>query len=230
MILGSKRLLIVGGTSSLAHTLIGVAKHESYEITATVRGNLGNFEDSQTKWINLNLSNKYSIENFLVDLSDTQFDRVIFLIGATTNKEFLEISYDEILQYYTTYAVNSLYLLQKSLPYLKDTANILVMSSRSGSKPSYDVHYSAVKSALEAFVRSSAKKLAKNQSIVAISSGLIKGSRMYLDMKPEHRILHEVRAGGSLITLEEICAQIWCLNPKETIENSGQTIHLGPIY
>jgi hypothetical protein len=87
-----------------------------------------------------------------------------------------------------------------------------------------------MKSALEAFVRSSSKALTANQSIIGISSGLIENSRMYLDMKPEHRISHKIRAGGSLITVEDLCSEIWLLSSSQSTENNGQTIHVGPIY
>jgi NAD(P)-dependent dehydrogenase (short-subunit alcohol dehydrogenase family) len=104
------------------------------------------------------------------------------------------------------------------------------MSSRAGSNASYDVHYSAVKSALEGYVRSSARTLSSNQSIIGISSGLIQNSRMYLDMKPEHRESHIERAGESLITVEELCSQIWNLSADKSSENNGKIIHLGPVY
>jgi NAD(P)-dependent dehydrogenase (short-subunit alcohol dehydrogenase family) len=226
----AKQVLIIGGSSSLAETLIRFAKEESYEITATFRGNVSKDRDPCIKWINLELSQIESLEEFFDELSDVKYDRVLFLIGAVTNKYFLDMSHSEMLNYYSTYVVNSLYLLQKCLALLKTTSSIIVMSSRAGSSASYDVHYSAVKSALEAYVRSSGKSIGKNQSIVAISSGLIEGSKMYLDMKPEHQNSHKIRAGGHLITLNELCSQIWRLTAEETIENNGKIINLGPVY
>ena len=226
----TKQVLIIGGTSSLAGKLSAFAKEESYDVTATFRGNISKDRDPRIKWANLELSQKESVEEFFDELSDIKYDRVLFLVGAVTNKYFLDMSYSEMLHYYSTYVVNSLYLLQKCSSLLKMTSNIIVMSSRAGSNASYDVHYSAVKSALEAYVRSSAKSLGKNQSIVAVSSGLIEGSKMYLDMKPEHRNSHKIRAGGSLVTIDELCAQIWSLKADKTIKNNGKTIYIGPIY
>ena len=94
------------------------------------------------------------------------------------------MSHSEMLRYYSTYVVNALYLLQGCLKNIKPTSSIIVMSSRAGSNASYDVHYSAAKSALEAYVRSSAGALPVNQSIIGISCGLVENSRMFLDMKP----------------------------------------------
>ena len=230
MNLTTKRVLIIGGSSSLVPTLYRIAKAESFEITASFRGDLTHSQDMNIQWLNLELSEKDSIDGFLEELNNIKFDRILFLIGSVTNKYFLKMTYSEIANYHLTYAVNSLYLLQKCLSNIKETSNILVMSSRAGSNASFDVHYSAVKSALEAYVRSSAQALAENQSIVAISSGLIEGSKMYLDMKAEHQISHKIRAGGSLITINELCSEIWSLQPHKTIKDNGKTIHIGPVY
>lgn len=226
----TKSILIIGGTSSLAENLIRVAKEESFDITATFRGCLENELDDQIHWMNLELSEIESIERFLINLGEKKFDKVFFLIGAVTNKYFLEMTHIELLKYYSSYVANSVYLLQKCFLFLKTTSRILVMSSRAGTNVSYDVHYSSMKSALEAFVRSSSKALTANQSIIGISSGLIENSRMYLDMKPEHRISHKIRAGGSLITVEDLCSEIWLLSSSQSTENNGHTIHVGPIY
>jgi NAD(P)-dependent dehydrogenase (short-subunit alcohol dehydrogenase family) len=226
----AKQILVIGGSSSLVQTLCRFAKDDSYEITATFRGDLCQKRDIHIKWLKLELSDQFSVEKFLDDLNDTQFDKVFFMIGAVTKKHFLEMSYSEMMQYYSIYIVNALYLLQRCLKNIKSTSSIIVMSSRSASNASYDVHYSAAKAALESYVRSSARALAVNQSIVGISSGLIQNSRMYFDMKPEHRESHKNRAGGRLITVEELCLQLWSLSGNDNTENNGRIIDVGPVY
>lgn len=226
----TNRTLILGGTSSLAQTLFRFARDESHEITTTYRGGLCKNRDININWLNLELSERESVEKFLDALSDTQFNKVFFLIGAVTNRHFLEMSHSEMLRYYSTYVVNALYLLQGCLKNIKPTSSIIVMSSRAGSNASYDVHYSAAKSALEAYVRSSAGALPVNQSIIGISCGLVENSRMFLDMKPEHQESHKNRAGGRLIAVEELCSQIWKLSDESTSVNNGKVIHVGPVY
>ena len=147
-----------------------------------------------------------------------------------TNRHLLDISYSAILRYYSTYVVNALYLLQRCLKNIKPTSSIIVMSSKAGSNASYDVHYSAAKSAVENYFRSSAGALAGNQSIIGISCGLVENSRMSLDMKPKHRESHKNRARGRLITAEELYSQIWKLIDERTSVKNGKVIHVGPVY
>ena len=230
MELVTKRTLILGGTSSLAAILCRFAKGEYFEDTATYRDSFCKNRDIHINWLNLELSEKNSIENFLVQIKDSKFERVFFLISAVTNKYFLNMSYTKLSKYFSTYVVNSLCLLQNCLSNIHPTSNILVMSSRAGANASYDVQYLAVKSTLEGYVRSLARALSSNQGIIGISSGLIQNTRMYLDMKPEHRESHKERAGESLITVEELCSLIWNLSADKSSENNGKIIHLGPVH
>jgi NAD(P)-dependent dehydrogenase (short-subunit alcohol dehydrogenase family) len=226
----TKRTLILGDISSLAQILCRFEKGESFEDTATYRDSLCKNRDIHINWLNLELSEKSSIENFLVEIRDSKFERVFSLISEITNKYFLNISYTKLSKYYSTYVVNSLYLLQNCLSNIHPTSNIFFMSSRARANASYDVHYSAVKSALEGYVRSSARALSSNQGIIGISSGLIQNARMHLDMKPEHRKSHKERVRDTLITVEELCSQIWNLSAGKSSENNDQIIHLGPAY
>lgn len=184
-------LLIIGGTPILAKTIMNFSKNESFSITATYRGGVRLYLERQGTWLHLELSEKSSIEKFPIELKDLKFNKTFFLIGALTNTYFLDMSHEDLTVYYSTYVVNALYLLQRCLKNIKPTSSIIVMSSKAGSNASYDVHYSAAKSAVENYFRSSAGALAGNQSIIGISCGLVENSRMSLDMKPKHRESHK---------------------------------------
>jgi NAD(P)-dependent dehydrogenase (short-subunit alcohol dehydrogenase family) len=223
-------LLKIGGTPILAKTIMNFSKNESSSITATYRGGVRLYLERQGTWLHLELSEKSSIEKFPIELKDLKFNKAFFLIGPLTNTYFLDMSHEDLTVYYSTYFVNSLYLLQECLKNIKTTSIIIVMSSRAGSDASFNVHYSAAKSALETDVRRSARALAGNQRIIGISCGLVENSRIYLDMKPEHQESHKNRARGRLITVEELCSQIWEFSDEQTSENTGKVIHAGQVY
>lgn len=225
----NKKVLIIGGTSSLASKIIECAQVDGYELYCTTRRN--KFEDNhKVTWLNLKLESLDSISDLLTQIREEKFERIIVLLGAVTNRDYFQIQYEEIAEYYRTYLTNLNYLFTKLISHLEELGNILLMSSRAASNPSFDAHYSAVKSGLEGYVRSSVRVLSPMQSAVTVSSGLILNSSMYKDMDESIRESHEERSQGKLLELEEAGSLLWALTPDKTIGYSGTTIRIGPDY
>jgi hypothetical protein len=85
------------------------------------------------------------------------------------------------------------------------------------------------KSALEGYVKSVGKFTKNSANLNAVSVGLIKGSKMYLEM-PNHLVVsHEKRSNNSLLDLKELSTLIFNLTNKKSL-SSGQIIYLGPQY
>ena len=96
-------------------------------------------------------------------------------------------------------------LLKQVLPFLTSDAAILMLSSISAQRGSFDPIYAASKGAMLSFVKSVATQLSPGCRINALAPSLVEGSKMYLDMAPSRRDYHkESNPLGNLISIEDI--------------------------
>ena len=226
----TKRLLLVGGSSSLGKSIMKLALEAGYEITQTSR-DISLFPSTRNcTSIQLDLGSKESIDAFLEQLSDQKFSRIIFLAGKLTERHLPNISHGFLADYYGKFVTGMLYVMQEIKINLAADGNILALSSRAANHPSYDFHYSAAKGALQAFVMSFSKFMDRNQSIVAIAPSLIENTSMYRYMSQENVDRHRVRAGNYLLELDGVASFIWNLTPSLTKFANGRTLEIGNDY
>jgi NADP-dependent 3-hydroxy acid dehydrogenase YdfG len=222
----NKKILIIGGTSSLNNEIVKKAKEVFTEITCTYR-NKDKIFDNVCNWEYLNLEEDNSINLFLDKTLNQEYDTIILLIGSTTNKKYTDISIDDIKKYHEINSGSYIYLLQNLTSKIKDNGQIIVVSSRSANHASYDIHYSAVKSSIQSAVKSLSKFLKNNQSMICIAPSLIHESKMYNEMTEENIKRHLYLSNDSLITKSEFADFIISLNNKITKLVNGQTISVG---
>ena len=227
----TSNILLIGGTSSIAPQLIDKFLQEGYMITATYR----NKDKSRTTsdnlfWLHLDLNSRESISDFVIEICESKFDRVIVLMGSTFKLEYDQSDIDILHSYYTNYVSSIHYLIIQSLARLKPLGNLVAFGSRAGSRPSYDVHYAATKGALESLVQSIAPKLLDMQSVICIAPSLIEGSEMYSEMSEENIQNHKVRSNQKLLTISEIVEFTFEMSPQVTLKINGRTIPLGADY
>ncbi len=229
------KLLVVGGTSSLAPDIYKLASQSGYEIFATHRrSSLPDFEQPIT-WRHLDLDSLESMDDFFSGLGDLTFSRIIFLTGATCGRVGEKISVEVLSEYLTSYLINSIYAIERLVHFL-DTeypSNFIYMSSRAANFGSADWPYGVAKAGIQNYVTSLAQSLNPPISVLSVVTGLIIGSRMQNDMKSNILQSHKDRAkkvGGKLLTLEQIALELWGLNPHSTLTMSGHVKSLGPIY
>jgi NAD(P)-dependent dehydrogenase (short-subunit alcohol dehydrogenase family) len=227
-----KRILLVGGDSSLARNLIAYAKSENYEIHKTNRGLEGckqnpDFENTHY----LDLESLVSIDNFLHTIANVDFIQIYFLIGKLSRIEPLDLNYSITRSYLETYSTNTCYLIDKLLLQLSQTekSRFVFISSRAASKKSYDALYSASKASVSAFIRSRSNFLPSNQVAVSIETGLILGSKMNYQMKSEES-KHLKLSNGKLLTVDEFVTLLWTLDFDDLSSRNGSVFHLGPQY
>jgi NAD(P)-dependent dehydrogenase (short-subunit alcohol dehydrogenase family) len=111
-----------------------------------------------------------------------------------------------------------------------EAANMIVIGSIAASRSSFDPHYSAVKSSLEAFVKSYSKKLEFNKSIVTLSPSLIENSKMYKDMDSLTREKHYLHSNNKLLSTKQVADLIFALTPEITANMNGRTLAIGNDY
>ena len=224
-------ILLLGGTSSLAPQLIDKLLAQGHIITATYRDvNKTRHDSNDLFWVPLDLNSRNSILDFLKIISECRFERIIVLIGATSNLEANLGAVDPLYTYYENYISGLHFLIRQTIICLKDVGNMVVLSSRSASHPSFDAHYAATKGALESLIQSIAPKLPNSQSVICIAPSLIENSEMFHEMTPENVERHKMRSSKKLLNLNEIAEFICAMSPQVTQLMNGRTISLGPDY
>ncbi len=231
----SPKLLVVGGTSSLAPEIFDRAKADGYEIYASYRTSLPQLADESVNWIFLDFSSIKSIEEFILRLEGLSFSRVIFLAGKTSPTFTQTFGYSELEEYLRVQLVNPAHLLRK-LSYFLEVAspsNLVYMSSRSAIYGSLDWPYGIAKAGLQNSLISLSKILHHNLSVVSVASGLVLGSTMQESMQAEIVSAHIEKAdlvSGSLLTVPQAAQEIWNLTPESTLKLSGKILEIGPVY
>ena len=200
-------------------------------ITATYRDiNKAQPRSNDLFWVPLDLKSRVSISEFLQSISENSFERIIVLIGATSNLEGDTGSLDRLYSYYENYISGLHYLIRQVIPLLQEPGNMVVLSSRSASHPSFDAHYAATKGALESLIRSLAPKLSSLQSVICIAPSLIENSEMYYEMSAENIEKHRSRSSKKLLDTNDIARFIFEMSPQVTQEINGRTISIGSDY
>ena len=218
-------MLLIGGDSSLGAAISARASVQGWSVLSTSR-KCEQGSSAESGELFLDLSKQDSIEGFFSVIGEKRFQSVIFSIGKTSKKQ------EDLDEYFRVHLVNALRVITRvaGLVSHERGSSIIYLSSRAALYPSFDVNYSVVKAGLMAGLRSLSRVAPPNQRFLSLAPGLIEDSSMYREMSPAVQENHRLRAGGSLLTMEEFANQ--CL---EIVNNSedfaqGATIELGPVY
>jgi len=227
-----KRILVLGGTSSFAYDIMHAFLENNFEVFATYRSPKPKSKIHDVNYVFLDISNSNSIIKFLKSIDNYRFTHVLSLIGSESNiNKFPTKDIKGTNMYIKTYVTNLIYLIDNLFERnrISKNCNLIILSSRSARFGSRDRYYSVSKSALEGYVKSVGKFTKNSANLNAVSVGLIKGSKMYLEM-PNHLVVsHEKRSNNSLLDLKELSTLIFNLTNKKSL-SSGQIIYLGPQY
>jgi NAD(P)-dependent dehydrogenase (short-subunit alcohol dehydrogenase family) len=224
--LSKKSLLVIGATSSLAQELLSQLELDT-EGTVLVGRSIPRDYPKPELWLELDLSIDNSVMQFLQEINKYTFEKILFFIGATTNRHYIEISLEELAKYNDTYVTNSNYLVCQLTKQLGEQGAMILVSSRAALHPSYDVHYAVSKAAQVALVKSISRFLPPGQAIVALAPSLIAESKMYSEMSDENRAKHRMRTGGELISISEFANYLSSLDIDSLRLQNGRTIELG---
>lgn len=229
------KLLIVGGTSSLAPYLFKLAEKENFNIFATYREVEPNTERSDIRWLNLNFSDHESIDRFFLEIENLEFTRIIFLVGKSSGFIQENFSDDNLQSYFHVQLLQPIKAIDRLLSFLEteQPANFIFVSSRAALYGSYDWPYGVAKAGIQNFVTSASKFMLSPRSALSVASGLIVGSRMQMEMNDEVVNSHKERAsknGFRLMTANDFVAELWKLSPITTLEMNGKVVEIGAVY
>lgn len=227
-----KNMLILGATSSLARPFLNIALDEGFGVTATNRNSVNLFENSNLKWLHLDLEYQNSINSFLESIANKKFDLIIDFIGENSQLELHNLELIKLNKYFSAQITNHIFLLLKIQSLINPNGNLINISTRSVKYGSFDIPYAAAKSAIHSTIFSLRNKFLENQKVINVVSGLIENSSMFNQMTLENISKHRERAVKELLTPLEFAKALIeiCKNTKENEYSNYSEIFIGPDY
>lgn len=227
-------LLMVGGSSSIGQSFLDLNLDEQFNIYCTQSSNtLKTIPKYEYKNFYLNLALESTIDSFIEELKNINFDVIILLIGKTSGLNLLS-SRSLISDYFQTYIRNYCFLISEIIKSIRrynvDKAVLINISSRSVIYGSLDPFYAMSKSAMHTFIKSIGKSESAILSAYNLVPGLLKNSSMYLEMPSTLRVDHDLRAGGNLMTVDEFAYYLYQFIVEDKKGIKEIDIKVGPQY
>jgi 3-oxoacyl-[acyl-carrier protein] reductase len=222
------RALVVGGSSAIGTAIAEEFVRRGMEVLATYHRHAP-AEPGRVEWRQLDVASEASIAAFVTEVEASRrcLDVVVVVAGILRGEPLEQydlLSIDEVMR------VNfggPATLLARLLPSLADPSCIVMFSSVSGERGSYDPVYAASKGAVIAFVKSLATRLAPKTRCIAVAPGLVEGTGMYAAMKPERQAFHREAAPlGRLITPGEIARIVHELTQDHWAHANGSCVRI----
>ena len=185
-------VLIVGASSSIGSEISTLFRSASMRVITTYTSTPPGGGAAKADALNLDLRVDESIESFAQKLQDRlpRIDIAIFLAGILPGKNLGKYEFSDIDEVMAVNFNGQAKLILKILPMLTSRSRLLLFSSISAQRGSFDPIYAASKGALLSLVKSLATGLPPGARINSISPGLIQDSAMFIDMAPERQEYH----------------------------------------
>jgi len=222
--------LIVGATSSIGLATTRAFVAAGHRVMATSRQRSPRPSGLPVTWSDLDLLDVKSIKSF-AESSVPAFgplDAVVVLAGVLPGQQLADYTDEELDWVMTVNFSGPARVVRALLPHLSDSAHIIMASSVSGLRGSFDPIYAASKAALIGFTKSLATSLAPKTRVNTIAPGLVQDSTMYHAMLPERRNEHVLESPtGQLVTLEEVAELLVQLTGRAWSNTTGRVISIG---
>jgi 3-oxoacyl-[acyl-carrier protein] reductase len=208
-----KTIIILGGSSSIGKAICNQFNTQDNKIISTYLDNSEN-NPKNTESIYLNLNDNKSIINFSKKLASEKIsiDILVSLAGILPGKNLLEYSFEEIDEVLSVNFSGQAKLIRNILPLLNNKSKLLLFSSISAQKGSYDPIYSASKGAILSFIKSVLPSIPEGSTINAIAPGLIQDSTMFKDMTKDRQEFHKKQIfSGNLLDKDDLAKIIFDL-------------------
>ena len=225
-----KTIIILGGSSSIGKSICNEFNTQDNQIISTYfsKKDLLN-NPKNTESIYLDLNDNESIINFSQKLVSEKIsvDILVSLAGILPGKDLLEYSFEEIDEVLSVNFSGQAKLIRNILPLLTNKSKLLLLSSISAQKGSYDPIYSAAKAAILSFIKSLLRSIPEGSTINAIAPGLIQDSSMFKDMTKDRQEFHKKQIfSGNLLDKDDLAKIIFDLCQDHWIHLNGACIDL----
>lgn len=224
-----KTVLIIGSSASIAPKISQKFSESGSEILGThyLRNSVSSSALSKAHY--LDLSNEKSIEDFSIHLGQAprKISVLIFLAGILPGKSLGDYEFSEIDRVMNINFIGQAKLLSKLIPHLSEDACILMLSSISARRGSFDPIYAASKGALVSFVKSMASKLPSGIRINALAPGLIEGTSMFNNMDSKLQDKHRGQTNSNaLLSIQDLADVIFDICQPKWAHLNGACIDL----
>ena len=221
-----KKVLIIGGSSSLGISLTDSFLRKNYQIFSTYNRNIE--LDKNITNIHLDLQSNESRNSFFEFVKQHEkFEIVIFLPALLFGKKLDDYTLDEINNCMDINFNLQAFVLSKILDNLNNNCCVLFVSSISGEKGSFDPFYAASKGAQIAFVKSLSNWVSPKIRINVITPSLIKDSKMYFQMDKNRQNFHKSNNPmKKLLTKKELSEIICDISSDNWSHMNGQVISI----
>ncbi len=224
-----KNVLIVGASSSVGIEISSYFRTCLMSVIATYSSSPSKVAGEFPEALHLDLTSDESIRAFRSRLNKTvkTLDIIIFLPAVLLGKKLSEYGYLEIDHVMSVNVSGQLKLIQELLPLLHSDSRLLLFSSISGQRGSFDSVYAASKGATLALVKSLIRELPSGARINAIAPGLIQDSEMFKKMEIERRKYHKDQIpSGELLNSQDLAKIVFDLCQDHWRHLNGACIDL----
>ncbi len=225
-----KTVFVLGGSSSIGRVICNHFNSQDYKLISTYFSNeVPDNYHLNNESLHLDLDSNQSIENLSKKLASDKIkiDIFISLVGIIPGKNLSEYSFDEIDKVLSINFTGQIKLIKNILPLLSIGSRLLIFSSISAQKGSYDPIYAASKGALLSFIKSLLSSLPPHSTINAIAPGLIEGSSMLSKMSNETQMIHKKQIhSGMLLDIDDLAKIIFDLSQDHWSHLNGACIDL----
>jgi len=221
--------VIIGGSSSLGIEICNLFEKSSVNVISSYNKNLPKKNNPIKRNLHLDLSDEESIRNFADELKSdfNKIDILIFLPGILPGKQLKNYDFSTIDEVMTVNFNGQAKLLLKIFSLLTSSSRILLFSSISAQRGSFDPIYAASKGALLSFTKSMAYQLPKGARINSIAAGLIQDSKMFNQMSVNRQEHHKGQIpSGSLLLKHDLAKIIFDLSQNHWSHLNGACIDL----
>jgi 3-oxoacyl-[acyl-carrier protein] reductase len=205
-----QNVLIVGASSSIGGAVVARFREPSTRLITTYASTAPTNPQERAEALLLDLRDNPSIDAFAkqVGMLAPQIDVGIFLAGILPGKSLADYDFAAIDEVMSINFNGQAKLIHRLLPLLSARSRLLLCSSISAQRGSFDPIYAASKGALLSFVKSLVNRLPPGARINAIAPGLIQDSTMFEDMSPERREFHRGQLPSKQLLLKQDLAEI----------------------
>ena len=205
--MNNNHTLIIGGTTSLSEQIINIFIQNDHKVTTTYHKT--KVENSNVDLIKLNCDSDESILEFNLDCKKKPLlKNLIFLTGILPGKSVQDYTYEEINRVMNINFNSVAKIISSLLNHFSNNSQILIMSSISGQRGSYDPIYAASKSAIIGLGKSLSQTLTPVTRTNIIAPGLVEQSSMFNEMKTERKEYHEKNNPLNCLLQKEALAEI----------------------
>jgi len=223
-----KNVLIIGASSSVGDAIISKFYSKKSHVVATYNSKNSIKHKENIDFLQLDLGNNKSIDNIIeeVKLMLSHIDTAIFLAGILPGKNLKEYDVTDIEKVMTVNFTAQAKVIKGLLPLFDSESQIIMVSSISAQRGSYDPIYAASKGAILSFVKSLAAGLG-GVRVNAIAPGLIEDSTMCKEMSADRQEFHRQQTSQKrLLHMSDLAEVIYDISQNHWKHLNGACIDL----